>query len=182
MRALGNKLVSGLACLAAILTPLSGVPHIVCRCPDGHLKPFCLSITTKKSAGCCCGGACCSSGKVGKVCCCACRTRGTGSSRHGARATCCDLHEPRPGEGVPTSGPRLTERPCCQKTLVAAESLAVARAKATAGDDLGPSADVPAQPAFVRAPEAGSLSRIPRLAHSPGPPADLITLLSRLVI
>jgi hypothetical protein len=179
MRAIGNKLVSGLACLAALLTPLSGAPHVVCRCPDGHLKPFCLSITARKSTGCCCGGACCSSGKVGKCCC--CRTCGPGGTRPGARASCCDQHQARPGEGLPKSGPRFAERPCCQKTLVAAESLARAPKKATAGDGLCRSADAP-PPASVCVPEAGSVFHAPGQVHSPGPPADLPTLLRRLVI
>ena len=182
MRAIGNKMVSGLACLAALLTPLSGIPHVVCRCPDGHVKPFCLNITTKKSAGCCCGGAGCSSGKVAKCSCCSCRTRGTGSGRQDARRTCCDPHPPRPGEGLPQSGSRLTERPCCEKTLVAAESPAIAPEKVTAGADLRPSADLPVASAFVCAPEAGSVLRAPGQAHSPGLPADLPTLLCRLVI
>jgi hypothetical protein len=178
MRAIGNKIVSGLACLAALLTPASGVPHFVCRCPDGNVKPFCLSIPTPKSGGCCCGGACCSNRGAGKRCCCCSRTRGTDCARPGTRAACCGSHQ----RGLAESTAGFTEGPCCAKTLVAAESLAIAPEKATAGDHLRLSADSSAPPACVCAPEAGPVVHVSDLAHSPGPPADLLTLLRRLVI
>jgi hypothetical protein len=158
-----KKVVSGLACLAALLTPASGISHFVCRCPDGHVKPFCLNITSAKS-GCCC------------------RPNATRAARPDKAANCCGAHQTRPGEERPGGGANFAEVPCCTKTLTASESLAVAPKRAAASDDVRPSGDSPAAPAFVGAPEAGSVLRVFGLAHSPGPPADLVTLHRRLVI
>lgn len=40
----------------AVSTLLAGMPHLQCRCPDGRIKPFCLSILF---ASTCCDRACC---------------------------------------------------------------------------------------------------------------------------
>jgi|SRR5579875_763153 hypothetical protein len=66
----------------AISTLLAGVPHLQCRCPDGHIKPFCLSILVPST---CCDRSCCA-GPAGeqversdqgltttKPCCCCCQ-------------------------------------------------------------------------------------------------------------
>jgi hypothetical protein len=180
MRRIGSKIVSGLACLAALLTPVGGVPHFVCRCPNGHVKSFCLNITTEKSGGCCCGGGCCSRAGGGKCCCCS-RGKTARCARHDKGANCCGTHQAGPGEERP-GGPSFAEGPCCTKTLRVAESLAVVPKRGPAADDLSPSLDLLAAPVFVCTPEAGSVYRVPGLAHSPGPPADLVTLLRRLVI
>ena len=182
MRAIGKQVVSSLACLAALLTPLGGVPHFVCRCPNGQVKSFCLGIAAKKSRACCCGGACCSRKEGRKCCCCCCRTRDTGCAGRGPRATCCGGHQAPHGEGLLPGGAVCAERPCCLKTLVAAECLAVRPEKGTVSEDNWPPGDPAAPPAVACAPSAAPAFAASRLAHSPGPPADLITLLRRLVI
>jgi hypothetical protein len=178
MRSIANKMVSGLACLAALLTPASGVPHFVCRCPDGHVKFFCLGITSAK-AGCCCRGACCARPRGDERCC--CRRNATRPARSAARAICCGTDRARPGDRRPSGGPSFAERPCCTRTLTAVESLA-AVPKRGALDDVRSSWALPAVPASVSAPGPGCVFGVYSLAHSPGPPADLVTLLRRLVI
>jgi hypothetical protein len=41
----------------AVSTLLAGSPRLDCRCPDGRVKPFCLSILFQSA---CCDGSCCS--------------------------------------------------------------------------------------------------------------------------
>jgi hypothetical protein len=178
MRAIGNKMVTGLACLAALLTPVAGTPHVDCLCPNGHVKLFCLNITSCKS-GCCCRGMCCPRTQGGKSCCCRKATRAAPPDK---KANCCGIHQTRPGEGPPGGGANGAEPPCCTKTLTGSESLALAPKRAAAPDDSYPSGDLPAALAVAHAPEAGSVFHLFALAHSPGPPADLITLHRRLVI
>jgi hypothetical protein len=180
MRPIGNQFLSGLTCLAALLTPLSGLPHVVCRCPDGQVKSFCLGITVKNSGGCCCGGACCSRKGGGK--CCGGRTRGATSAGHGTRATCCGSQQ-APSEQKSFPGAAgVVEAPCCVKTLVGAESLAVAPDKGNLGTDTRHSGHPAEVPAVACASAGVCVFGAPSLAHSPGPPADLVTLFCRLVI
>jgi hypothetical protein len=180
MRPIANKMVSGLACLAALLTPASGISHFVCRCPNGHLKSFCLNITTENSGGCCCGGGCCSRAGGGKCCCCS-RGKTARCARHDGGANCCRTPQARAGEER-AGGPSFDEGPCCTKALRVAQSLVVFPKRGPAADDVRPSGDWVAGPVLVCTPEAGSGFGVPGLAHSPGPPADLVTLLRRLVI
>lgn len=42
-----------IALVTAITTLVAGVPHFVCRCPNGTIKPFCLGCETKKTRSCC---------------------------------------------------------------------------------------------------------------------------------
>jgi hypothetical protein len=178
MRAFGDKLTTGLVCLAALLMPLSGVPHLVCRCPDGQIKPFCLgTILAKNSGRCCCGGAC-SSGSGGGRCCC-CRPRGTRCADGGPGATCCGGHQASPGPGPEGAG--VATVPCCLKTLPAPAPPAVVPAKGVAGKDGRHGADVSLPPGSVHAAVRATLHAL-GLVHSPGPPADLPTLLRRLLI
>jgi hypothetical protein len=181
MRAAGKNLVSGLACLAALLTPLSGVPHIVCRCPDGHVKPFCLGITVPKSGGCCCRGSCCSRNRGGKCCGC-CRTHGATCDRRGTRAPCCGSPQVPSGAKALAGGSGAADASCCVKTLQRTVSLAIVPVKETPGKDTRHLADLAEAAATAGVPAGISVFRVPGLAHSPGPPADLPTLLRRLVI
>jgi hypothetical protein len=179
MRGIGNEMVSGLACLAALLTPLAGTPHVDCLCPNGHVKLFCFNITSPKS-GCCCRGMCCPRTQSGKSCC--SRPKAPRAAQPDKKATCCGIHQTRPGEQRPGGGANGAERRCCTKTLAAAESLLATPKRAAACDDQRASGDLPVAPPLVRAPAAGSVVVVFGLTHSPGPPADLVTLHRRLVI
>jgi hypothetical protein len=180
MRPIADKMVSGLACLAAILTPASGVSHFVCRCPNGHGKSFCLNTTAENSGGCCCGGGCCSRAGGGKRCCCS-RGKTARRARHDGGANRCRTPQARAREER-AGGPSFAEGPCCTKALRVAKSLAVFPKRGPAAGDVLPSGDWVAGPVPVRTPGAGSGFDVPGLAHSPGPPVDLVTLLRRLVI
>ena len=172
MKAIGNQILSGLTCLAALLTPLSGISHVICRCPNGQVKPFCMGTAVNRSGGCCCGGVCCS----------CCRTRGATCAGPGSRTTCCaSLQAPSEAKSLPGST-GVADAPCCLKTLVAAESPAVAPAKGHLGKQTRHAGDLVEAPAVARTLAGASVFRTPRPAHSPGPPADLVTLLRRLVI
>lgn len=55
----------------AASTLLAGSPHVDCRCPDGRIKPFCLSIFFQTA--CCVEDSCCPAQDqhaLGKSCCC----------------------------------------------------------------------------------------------------------------
>src|SRR5947209_9321824 len=80
----------GLVWLTAAMTVVAGTPHFACRCPDGHVKPFCLGLASK-TTGCCCGSACCSGSRGGKCC---CGTRGTTAD------FCGRVRTSRPGDEV----------------------------------------------------------------------------------
>jgi hypothetical protein len=172
MRAMNERIRAGLACLAALLTPLSSVPHLACRCPDGHVKAICLGLAAKESGGCCCGGTNC----------CCCRTRGTTCARHGSQATCCGSHQAPSRQKSPPVDPSVADGPCCLKTLVAAGALAVARDPGKIGKHLQQPSNLAPPAAVVSVPPGVSIVWAPGLAHSPGPPANLIALLCRLVI
>lgn len=45
--------LAGLTWLTAAMTLVAGLPHFVCRCPDGTLKPFCLGWDINLPGGCC---------------------------------------------------------------------------------------------------------------------------------
>jgi hypothetical protein len=70
------------------------------------------------------------------------------------------------------------------KTLLAAAPLAVAPGEGNVAKDTQHPGDLagPAAAAVACAPPYPSLFRASGLAHSPGPPTDLVTLLRRLVI
>jgi hypothetical protein len=175
MSHIGSRIMVGLVCGAALMTPVSGMPHFCCRCPNGRVKSFCLGLSFK-STGCCCGGgSCCSGSPTAKSCCC---------RKHAAcRAPKEDSRNPSvlPGTTFVRRSHCSPAEAVCVKTLTAAALLAPSADKRTAVSPLQ-SADLPTLPARayfldVRAPD----QRL-RLAHSPAPPADRVTLLRRLVI
>lgn len=48
-----KRSLSLIALVTAITTLVAGVPHFVCRCPNGTIKPFCLGCETKQPHSCC---------------------------------------------------------------------------------------------------------------------------------
>jgi hypothetical protein len=89
MGILHQRTMSGLTWLTILLTPLTGMPHFVCRCPNGRVKPYCLGLASKAS-GCCCGCACCRRASEGKCCC--CHTGGASSVQATSAAPSPDSH------------------------------------------------------------------------------------------
>src|SRR5947209_19392590 len=58
MRTIHRSLRASLVWVTAAATLFAHTPRLQCRCPDGHVKPFCLSLFLP-SSGCCCSGQCC---------------------------------------------------------------------------------------------------------------------------
>jgi hypothetical protein len=113
--------------LTAAMLLFTGLPHSLCRCPDGRIKLFCLGSASSATA-CCCAGACCSSSS-GQGCC----AGGTvASAQPASKGSCChgapEQHDRRSGPGSPQVSP-----PGCQKTLVHSDLLAVPTLKPEVG-------------------------------------------------
>jgi hypothetical protein len=119
MLRLRQTLRAGSACLAALMTLVSGAPHLDCICPDGHIKSFCLSLVWGQSA--CCGGECCPASAPGGCC---CQAKGADSvSHHGVRA-CCRRGAQHPADSAANPHGQLTTT-CCKKTLAGTDTTAV---------------------------------------------------------
>ena len=161
-----ERIRSGLAWLAVFLTPVTGIPHFVCSCPNGHVKPFCLGWASK-ATGCCCGRACCRRSSDGKRCCCC--SRGVPTAQ-------------RPSAKPSPDGHCSVGRPGCSKTLAGQEALAPSAGKRIAWNDLLCGVGLPASN-VPRTPLAnGMRGNSSSYNHAPAPPADLIALLGRLLI
>jgi hypothetical protein len=173
VRKIGPALLVG---LTAISTLFAGMPHFVCRCPNGQVKPFCLS--SPSTTGCCCGSACCGLAGAGSESCC-CRSSGVNAER----GCCCCGDRGANDASEPSNDPGFSaQRNCCTRTLVTPEAQSLPESKATPTS----SVDHLASPTF----EMGvfhSLTPLTRastiwLADRGPPPADLVTVLRRLII
>src|SRR6516164_8009702 len=97
----------------AISTLFAGIPHFDCRCPNGHIKPFCLALLIGKT-GCCCEGSCCASSP---------REDGKGLGTHASpslaatKKTCCCCKAHREVAGNNSRTDVRLEKLGCQKTL-----------------------------------------------------------------
>jgi hypothetical protein len=179
MGVLGRQLMTGMACLAAFLTPLGEMPRIVCFCPNGQVKSFCLGFTSETS-GCCCGGACCSRAAGGKGCCC-CQTGCPAREGQGQKAACCAQPQARPASNSPAGNRCISGNACCLKALIGSTPFVLAPAKKAAGEP--PSETALALPhANVRSLTHGARLAWSVQVHVLLPPADLVTLLGRLLI
>src|SRR5579871_366955 len=119
--------------LTALMTLVAGIPHFHCRCPDGHLKSFCLGAPSKPT-GCCCGSSCCSGSPGGG--CCGCQAHaapqpGTLVKRPG----CCAQSHGQPTSKAPDNRCRI-ESAGCQKTPAPAQVVIVTPAKRAVAEDL----------------------------------------------
>src|SRR5262245_47170854 len=96
--------------LTAFATLIAGAPHFICRCPDGHVKLFCVS-TPSAAPGCCCGHACCRP---------AGRDEGGAADRPKGCGTgaCCSAAKARRFADGRTCQISL-QRNCCARTLAA---------------------------------------------------------------
>ena len=154
--------------LTALLTLGSGVPQLTCVCPNGRVKPFCLSILPGL-AGCCCGAP----AALGRCCC-----AGHAPAASTSERPCCAVK--RGAFSVKQSSHAQAESPRCRKTL-APSAVAVVDSPSTIGR---PASDLSAPVlAFAVESGAGRLTRTSdaRRGQRP-PPHDLIVALQRLVI
>lgn len=166
MGILRERILNGLTWLVVLLTPLTGIPHFVCRCPNGRTKPYCLGFVSK-TTGCCCGCACCRRHADAKRCCC------QGS---------CASSASRSFEESASSTHGSVEKTGCSKMPAEQAVFASRRVEQTSwnvslDETTLPACRVPLAPR-TKVGKGGTLPS----GHSLAPPADLVTLLGRLLI
>src|SRR5207237_7463117 len=153
----------------------AGRPHFVCRCPSGQVKLFCTSLPAK-TTGCCCANACCGSANR------------DGKSIAADRPKCCQTGKgccagkAKGFENGRTGSSVSLQRNGCTRTLATADVQSLPDGKASPRASVDgislPIADwsVCYSPNFPeREGTIWSADRGP-------PPADLITVLQRLLI
>lgn len=177
MASLSHAVQTGAIWLTAIMTLFAGTPHLVCHCPTGRIKPFCLTLSSGKTG--CCDGSCCSASQEGDD---------KGLAAHasvpaaGIKKNCCcckDHQEIAKDESRPDA--KLgNER--CQRTFV--EGIVAVPA---------PSVETPVRDLtahlFILAPETTMAQAgfgacdclFANHCHWP-PPTDLVTVLQRFLI
>jgi len=170
MHVLGANLRPALVCVTAVMTLVAGTPHVDCRCPDGRRKPYCLGTTTS-GRSCCCGGTCCPN-TSGKGCCCG-KQQDNSPASEGGRA---DKHPTQPAGPAPHVG----RANCAKSAAEAVVGVAEERTRGS-GDDTQP----PPQAAAARPPCYAPVVAYRVAAwsvHDPGPPRDLVILLTHFLI
>jgi hypothetical protein len=155
--------------LTAVMTVVVQTPHIQCRCPDGHLKPFCLSSMFSGGA-CCCSGSCCDASGRSRA-----EHQPAGSQRSCA---CCEQHESE--KASPTSEEPQFHAPGCSKTPAQVQTYSSTHATNTA---------TLLHSTHALPPQLGSLavsSQIEGLKlwqiHLISPPTDLVITLQHFLI
>jgi hypothetical protein len=158
--------------LTASLTLFAGLPHVSCRCPDGHVKPFCLSFITR-TTGCCGRDTCCSASRQEEA-------PGPGSPSGGPEKKSCCCHATRGTDSGPAGKARLGSQGC-RRTL-AETAPAIPGTEPTSGDHLAvgpfvpvPSTHLPLLPPAADAPRSWQSYRLP-------PPTDLVVTLQHFLI
>jgi len=177
MSFVGRRIVVTQVWLTAVMTLVAGLPHFDCRCPNGQVKLFCLSLGSK-SSGCCCGGTCCSTTQGDRSC---CRGRSTRSAGREQDRPCCRQHQSGQTTGFPSThyAVRCTG---CARALAQPTVFAPSPGKTAVNKDMPLAAILPldATPvSFLSLETQGS-----KLwqTHSIAPPTDLVTLLQHFLI
>jgi hypothetical protein len=168
---------TGAIWLTAIMTLFAGTPHFVCSCPNGRIKPFCLTFSSGKTG--CCDGVCCSASQEGEE---------KGPAAHASlpaaginkNCCCCKGHQENAKDQPRTDAQLGNER--CRRTFV--EGIVAIPA---------PSVETPVKDLtahlFVLAPETTKAQEgfgacdcsFANHCHWP-PPTDLVTLLQHFLI
>jgi hypothetical protein len=154
--------------LMAFLTLFAGLPHVSCLCPNGHVKPFCLSFIA--GAAGCCAGTCCSRPRPGED--------PESPSSEPAKKSCCHAAQ-RSG---PAGDPRRLGSQGCRRTLAETDPAvpgteASAQKSSAAGPFvLAPAVHLPALPAT-----AGE-ERLSWQSYRLPPPTDLVVTLQHFLI
>jgi hypothetical protein len=154
--------------LTAFLTLFAGLPHVSCRCPNGHVKPFCLSFLTG-AAGCCCASACCPAPR-----------QESGSNPGGPAKKSCCCHAPQHSD--PAGVPARLEGQGCRKTLAETTPAApgtetsILKSSAAGSFLLAPAVHLPALSA------AAGPERLSWQSYRLPPPTDLVVTLQHFLI
>jgi hypothetical protein len=162
MRTACKLMSAGKVWLAAALVLFANVPHFVCQCPDGHVKPFCFGAA--RGSECCCGsGGCC---------------RPPAPRQHAAPC-CAASHEP---QRPPSSGSCHGANGCA-RTVAQAENYAPTTGQGTTyRPDLVVTTLLPPPTSTPDGPTVARGSSAWRADHSLSPPPDLVKLLQHFLI
>jgi hypothetical protein len=162
MGVFGKAAGVGLTYLTAIMTLFVGLPHFECRCPDGHIKLFCLGAALPdKGSSCCREQAALNAGRANQRSCC-------GHGHGGRRA-----EAPAGRDHLQAAG--------CQKVLVQAEDIALSSGKTVPREIIVVPCDLAFAPPLLALP-GGAPCQISRPFHLLSPPIDLAVRLQRLLI
>lgn len=161
---------AGAVWLTALMTLVTGLPHFVCICPDGHRKPFCLGFCSP-TTGCCCASECCA------------RSEAPSSPNADTMETCCSCHHKARSSNTKQVPHAQLASQGCRKTIVQADFAIVTTGWRTAVDPSALVFPVPALDSVVKGPCPFDLDgrfawrscRIP-------PPTDLVVTLKHLLI
>src|SRR5947209_13056716 len=148
--------------LTAAMTLVAGLPHFPCRCPDGHVKLFCMGLALGGRT--CCDRNCCSPvpEPARKACCCC----GHGEARHTSRS----------------SMPECQAQPAgCVRSQAPTADATPAQTKSVEGSAANLLAPLPSAKPLAPAPLLSAREAAWQLQTLP-PPTDLITLLHHLLI
>lgn len=159
--------------LTAVMTLIGGLPHFDCRCPDGHLKQFCLAVAAKRT-GCCCGGGCC--GGQGNGC---CGVKPNAGPKRPAVPSCCEHQSSETTARSPVGVDG--QAPGCVRT-VAQTDLATAPSPAIGKLDFATAAPLLCPHTSANLLVVSTLPHGRESLHGVGPPPDLIALLQHLLI
>lgn len=177
MGTIGETIRKALAGMTAVMVLGAGFPHFACQCPNGQIKPYCLSIVTKQN-GCCCGGACCSGlptvtesdqDDLAKP------------SGNQDECACCRGHEQAPPQALPSSYSQLTTT-ACLKIWAPSDDLAPAPPKTTVPPDVTPGIGLLASSVPVIHLPLLAHTEIAWQSHQIAPPADRVTLFQHFLI
>ncbi len=161
--------------LTAVSTLIAGLPHGVCRCPNGQIKLFCFS-SPSQTAKCCCNGSCCGSEDGTE------KTCQSGSSGAKAEGGCCCSQHGDDDTGA-AAGARVTvQGNCCTKTFVLPEMQSLPQSKAALSDGVDVVKFATLEIAICHALPAPEAHKTPWEAFRVPPPTDLLTVLQHLTI
>lgn len=161
------------------MTLVAGTPHFDCRCPNGNVKPFCLTFLTGKT-GCCCEGSCCSEFPGEEV-----ETFAAHDSPSviapKETCCCCKAHQEKAGDESRTAS--RFGKACCQKSLAVMAVAVLEPSVKVSVQDLTAHLFVPAPEAMMEHDGFGSCDCLSAYHyHWIPPPIDLVTVLQHFLI
>jgi hypothetical protein len=179
MRRLRKNLVAGLVWATSASMLMAATPFVVCHCPNGDIKPFCI-VATVTDSPCCCSGTCCGSEggdshrskpKSGAKSCCghtnASETKGENSKRSSDKSS---------------SGSPVFDKAGCETGLAQVKTSSLNRSETRPTQITLASLELLGEaPARITAPLTATQLTIWALDRLP-PPIDLVTSLQRLTI
>ncbi|HEV3259262.1 MAG TPA: hypothetical protein VG013_20510 [Gemmataceae bacterium] len=155
------------------MTLLTGTPHVDCFCPDGRVKPFCISLSWNSPA-CCCGGECCTAA-VSRCC---CRNENPQTTDHGRVRPCC-AH----GQGHPADAHNQAAPTPCKKKLAEADARAITPPAFARGQHQAVALLLPV-PALelISTPPAAAECSLFWQSYRPPPPTDRVVAFHHFII